>query len=197
MHPYLLVAKLLSRSFSLVKTRYFRSIASVHRTVSFLPGARIYNIRKELNSIEIGPNSVVGGDLLTFAHGGSIRIGEWCYVGEHSRIWSASQVSIGNRVLISHGVDIHDTDSHSLCSELRHKHFVCIATTGHPLVTEDIDTVPVIIEDDVWVGCKSIILKGVTIGRASIVAAGSVVTKSVPNSVLVAGNPARIIREIN
>ena len=52
----------------------------------------------------------------------------------------------------------------------------------------------VIIEDDVWVGTRAIILRGVTVGRGSIVAAGSVVTKSVPPYALVAGCPARVIR---
>jgi acetyltransferase-like isoleucine patch superfamily enzyme len=57
-------------------------------------------------------------------------------------------------------------------------------------------TAPVVIEDDVLVGAGSIILKGVRIGRHSVVGAGSVVTRSVPASVLVAGNPARLVREL-
>jgi maltose O-acetyltransferase len=56
------------------------------------------------------------------------------------------------------------------------------------------DDLGVIIEDDVWVGSRAIILRGVTVGRGSIVAAGSVVTKSVPRYAIVAGCPARVIR---
>ena len=55
---------------------------------------------------------------------------------------------------------------------------------------------PITIGDDVWIGCNSIILKGVKIGNGSIVAAGSVVTKSVPPFSLVAGNPAKIVKEL-
>ena len=62
--------------------------------------------------------------------------------------------------------------------------------------TEDnsVQSAPVIIEDRVWIGCNVIVLAGVTIGRGSIIAAGSVVTKSVPPGMLVAGNPAKEIR---
>lgn len=52
----------------------------------------------------------------------------------------------------------------------------------------------IIIENDVWIGMRSIILKGVTIGEKSIVAAGSVVTKSVPANTIVAGNPAKVVK---
>ena len=55
----------------------------------------------------------------------------------------------------------------------------------------------VVIEDDAWIGFKSSVLKGVTIGRGAIIAAGSVVTKDVPPFTLVAGNPAKVIRELS
>ena len=55
---------------------------------------------------------------------------------------------------------------------------------------------PVLIGNNVWVGCRAIILKGVTIGEGAVVAAGAVVTKDVPPFTLVAGNPARVIREV-
>jgi acetyltransferase-like isoleucine patch superfamily enzyme len=55
---------------------------------------------------------------------------------------------------------------------------------------------PVIISDNVWIGMNAVILKGVTIGENSVVAAGAVVTKSVPANVVVAGNPAVAVREL-
>jgi acetyltransferase-like isoleucine patch superfamily enzyme len=57
-------------------------------------------------------------------------------------------------------------------------------------------TAPVIIEDNVWIGMNAVILKGVTIGENSVVAAGAVVSKSVPANVVVAGNPAVIVKEL-
>lgn len=176
---------------------HFRNQALVHQTSKFMWGAQIYNIKGERNAIKIGSNTIIAGHLLTFKHGGKIQIGEWCYIGENSRIWSANKIRIGSRVLISHGVNVHDTDSHSLDAYERHQHFVSIATVGHPESVPNISSAPVLVEDDVWIGCNATILKGVRIGRASIIAAGSVVTKNVPEKVLIAGNPARVIRELD
>jgi maltose O-acetyltransferase len=70
-------------------------------------------------------------------------------------------------------------------------------TTGHPKTNDfDIQSKPILIEDDVWIGFNSAVLKGVTIGKGSIVAACSVVTKDVPEFVIVAGNPAKVVKEI-
>jgi len=78
---------------------------------------------------------------------------------------------------------------------------VTITTTGHPIHPDlrrdgSQFSAPVSIEDDVWIGAGAIILPGVTIGAGSIVGAGSVVTGNVPANVVVAGTPARVIREI-
>jgi acetyltransferase-like isoleucine patch superfamily enzyme len=74
--------------------------------------ARIRNIRGDNDCIVIGANSVIRGELLTFAHGGKIEIGSWCYIGESTRIWSGSLIQIGNRVLIAHGVNVFDSLTH-------------------------------------------------------------------------------------
>ena len=132
----------------------------------------------------------------TFGHGGHIEVGRNCYIGEGARIWSASRVTIGDRVQISHNVNIHDTNSHALSASSRARHFDEIFTTGHPKLLPDVPTTPIVIEDDVWVGFGSIILTGVTIGRGAVIGAGSVVTKDVDAFTVVAGNPARFIREI-
>jgi acetyltransferase-like isoleucine patch superfamily enzyme len=175
---------------------HYKSISAVDSQARVLPEGKIVNIRNSYAAIRIGANTVVGGELMTFGHGGEIKIGEWCYVGEHSRIWSAEKIEIGNRVLISHNVNIHDTNSHPLNSDLRHQHFRDISTTGHPRKGLDLVSRPIIIEDDVWIGFNSIILKGVTIGEGAIIGAGSVVTKDVSSWTIVGGNPAKIIREI-
>lgn len=192
----LFVVKSLSGFSFFLKENYFRSQALVHPSARFIHGAQVYNIVGDKNAIRVGANTIVAGHLLTFKHGGEIEIGDWCYIGENSRIWSAKLVSIGSRVLISHGVNIHDTNSHSLNAHERHQHFVLIATVGHPESVPNLFSAPVVIEDDAWIGCNAILLKGVRIGRESIVAAGSVVTKDVPEKVVVAGNPARVIRKL-
>ena len=131
-------------------------------------------------------------------HGGKIEIGESCYIGEGTRIWSANSIKIGNRVFISHNVNLHDTNSHSIDPILRYKHVQAIMSVGHPSINDfDIQSKAVSIEDDVWIGFNSTILKDVKIGRGSIVAACSVVTKDVPEFVIVAGNPAQLVKHIN
>ena len=166
------------------------------KNVKFLSSASLNNILGNIDKIKIGSHSILAGELTLFGHGGSINIGEWCYVGGGTRIWSASSISIGDRVLIAHNVNIFDSLTHPINSEDRHKHFMAIATSGHPKIL-DLDEDPVILEDDVWVGANSIILKGVRIGAGSIIGAGAVVTKDVPSNVIAVGNPARVVREIN
>ena len=104
-----------------------------------------------------------------------------------------NSVVIGDRVLISHGVNIHDHIAHSLSADERHKHFVEIVTAGHPINLLNVSSKSIVIEDDTWIGFNATILKGVTIGKGAIVGACSVVTKDVPAYTIVVGNPAKII----
>ncbi len=158
--------------------------------------ARIINNMKLREKIEIGINSHIKGELLTFAHGGKISIGDNCYIGEQSRIWSAIEIKIGHRVLISHGVNIFDNSTHPISPSQRHKQFMQIIAGQHPQQI-NLNETPVLISNDVWIGCMSIILAGVTIGEGAVIAAGSVVTKDVPAYTIVGGNPASVIREIS
>ena len=151
------------------------------------------NNRQDRTHIQIGICSKLLCRLETYRHGGRILIGDYCFVGENTYIWSASEIKIGNRVLISHDVNIHDTNSHSLSAENRHQHFLDIFQTGAKDILEDVETRPIIIEDDAWIGFGSTILKGVTIGRGAVVAARALVTKDVPPYTVVAGSPARPI----
>lgn len=78
---------------------------------------------------------------------------------------------------------------------------VSFYTAGHPTDAEIRNEalefgLPITVKDNVWIGGNVVILPGVTIGKNSIVAAGAVVTKDVPDNVIVGGNPARVIREI-
>ena len=158
----------------------FSGCARIGRNVTLLEQSKIVNILGDQDKISIGDSSVIGGELLTFAHGGEIRIGSWSFVGEGSRLWSADRIEVGDRVLISHGVNIQDCDSHPKNHEARHRQFRAIASTGHPSHIEDVASAPVVIEDDVWVGFNATVLKGVHIGARSIVAACSVVTGDIP-----------------
>jgi acetyltransferase-like isoleucine patch superfamily enzyme len=157
--------------------------------------ARIRNASGRDHHIRVGSRSMILGELLTFAHGGQIQIGEWCYVGEGTRIWSASRITIGDRVLIAHSVNIFDNLTHPVGAGARHQQFQRIVTSGHPKEI-DLGELAINISSDAWIGANAIILRGVTIGMGGIVGAGAVVTKNVPPYTIVAGNPAHPIREL-
>ena len=157
------------------------------------PASKIDNHRQNPSAITIGPGSQILGQLLVLGHGGNIHIGQSCFIGEHSRIWSADSITIRDRVLISHNVNIHDHNAHSLSASNRSLHVAQIFKVGHPKTLEDVSSAPIVIEDDAWIGFGSTILKGVTIGKGAIVGAAAVVTKDVPSYAIVVGNPARIV----
>ena len=156
----------------------------------------VVNNLDRVDAIEIGPYTSIKGEILTFGHGGKIKIGQYCYIGEYSKIWSAKSIRIGDRVLISHSVNIFDNSTHPISAADRHKQYKEIISSGHPK-NLNLQEKPIVIQNDVLIGCMSIILKGVTIGEGSIVGAGSVVTKDIPPWTLVAGNPIRVIRKIS
>jgi acetyltransferase-like isoleucine patch superfamily enzyme len=187
------VLKRLLRPLDFARERLKKDWCQVQDDVHFYPSSQVHNLRRDPSAIRIGSHCHVRGELLIYAHGGTISLGETCYIGEGSRIWSASSIKIGDRVLVSHSVNIHDNNSHPLSAERRARHFQQIVSTGHPSDIDDIASAPVVIEDDVWIGFNSTILRGVTVGNGAIVAAASVVIHDVPPYSIVAGNPAHII----
>jgi len=171
------------------------SFSTIDKTSRFHPSATVVNNQFDKSKITIGANTHIRGDLLLFAHGGKISIGNNCYIGEGTRIWSALEVNIGNNVLIAHNVNIHDNISHPIDAELRRHHFRSIITTGHPKKDLDLREKKVIIKNDAWIGFNASILKGVTIGERAIVGACAVVTSDVPDDAIVVGNPAKMIEK--
>lgn len=182
---------------SALRTVEIRCVADVGRSV-FSGEAEVHS-RRERSAIQIGDNCHIRGELLVFRHSGQIRIGNWVYIGPRSSLWSSSEsgITIGNRVLISMNVHIHDTDGHPVDAEARFHQTQSILCRGHPAKISDITAYPIHIGDDAWIGNGAIILKGVSIGEGAIVGAMSVVTHDVPAKCIVAGNPARIIRFLN
>ena len=112
-----------------------------------------------------------------------IQIGD--NVGMSStRIWIHNGLTVGNNVKIGGGVLLIDTDCHPVDYLVRRNS------------NEGTCSSPIVIEDDVWIGAQSIVLKGVTIGARSIIGAGSVVTKSIPSDCIAAGNPCKILKKM-
>lgn len=156
----------------------------------FTPTATIYN-QYGTGAVRVGDNTLCMGEFLIGAPQATISIGDWCYIGPQSKIWAIDQIKIGSRVFLSHGVQIFDNNSHSLSADDRHSRFRELTEHGRHLNPEDVKHRPIRIEDDVWIGFNAAIMKGITIGRGSIVGACSVVTHDVPPYTVVVGNPAR------
>ena len=153
--------------------------------------ASLTNSSGQAERLKIGAGCLVVGQLLVEKEG-TLEIGDHGYVGPGARIWALRQMRIGSRVFISHGVNIHDSDSHSLSAKERHERFLEKMRHGHHLVPENTKSAPGVIEDDVWIGFNAIILKGVRVGRGAVVGAGSVITKDVDPFTVVVGNPQRV-----
>jgi len=112
---------------------------------------------------------------------GDVKIGNHTRVGLHNTI--IGPVSIGNHVNLAQGITV---------SALNHN----FEDAGKRIDEQGVNTAEVTIEDDCWIGANAVILPGVTIGQHSVIAAGAVVTKDVPPHSLVAGVPAKIIKQI-
>lgn len=123
-----------------------------------------------------GSFDVMSGSTIGIMDGGILSLKSG-YMNYGSKIHCFEKISIGEDVKISEGVTIRDSDNHTILDGKHQK------------------TKPIIIGDHVWIGINATILKGVTIGNGAIIAAGAVVVHDVPPKAIVAGVPARIIRE--
>lgn len=168
----------------------------IGKNSSFYPETKIYNLKKDPGSIRIGENTHIRGTLLLFPYGKEIKIGDNCYIGENSILWSGDWIEIGNDVLISHNVNIVDTNSHEINDKERAAGYLNMIINGHSTQKGNIKTAPIKIGSHAWINFNSSILKGVTIGDGAIIAAGSVVTKDVPPYTLAGGNPAQVIKSL-
>ena len=159
------------------------------------PTARLVWRNLRFNSqglVSVEEDSVVGGHLVIEKLGGEIPIGKRVFMNGSLQV--AERIEIGDDVLIAWGVTIVDNNSHSIGFSRRAKDVLDFRAG-----TKDwapVTIAPVCIKAKAWIGFNAIILKGVTVGEGAIVGAGSVVTRSVPAWTIVAGNPARVIREI-
>ena len=135
-------------------------------------------IKNQYTNLRISKN-------VTLAPLESITFGHDIYISKNVNITTnkKSKISIGNYVMIAHNVLIIGGNHN-------------IERTNIPMMFQgDGKQGDIIIEDDVWIGAGTIILTGITIGKSSVIGAGSIVTKSIPSYSIAAGNPAIIIKK--
>lgn len=146
----------------------------------FLKGIPII---KNDGKISIGNNFRLNSSqiktILLSANGGELIIGDSVFINRGAAISAIKKIILGNDCLIGDSVSISDSNWHEIEQN------------------SGVKVEPIAIGNNVWIGTGAIILPGVSIGDHSIVAAGSVVTKSVPAKKLVGGNPAQMIRDIH
>lgn len=177
--------------------------------INYGKGLRVMNmiyVRKSPNSIvKIGDNfkfaSGGGYNPITSNTQGYLRLDNASEliignnVGMSSAVlWVKEKMTIGDNVLIGGGSLIMDNDCHSL--DYRHRNGTIRGEHGELIDSQNAKTAPVVIENDVLIGARSIILKGVTIGARSIIGAGSVVSTSIPSDCIAAGNPCTVIKKL-
>ena len=140
----------------------------------------------------VGTNVSVGDDFVC-GFGDNIFIGNNVSINIRCMLIDCNKITIGNNVLIAPGVQIN-TSSHPVELSERVNPDWCPGGSAYFWKTY---ALPITIEDDCWIGAGTIILPGVTIGRGSVIGAGSVVNKSIPADSVAVGNPCRVIRKIN
>lgn len=144
-------------------------------------------------TVSLGADTSFGYDVAPILGDGGVRlqarltesridVGSGTFFSNNVQVVAVQSVTIGKRCLIGDGVLILDSDFHDLSAEGRHR-----LSGRHE---------PVVLEDNVFVGSRAIILKGVTIGKDSVIGAGSVVVRSIPPGVIAAGNPAKVLRPL-
>lgn len=120
-------------------------------------------------------------DGVTVIKPGNISLGDQVSIHEYCVIGGSGEVKIVNNVAIAHA-----------CSMISETHN--FSDTDILIKNQGLTAQPIIIEDNVWLGCKITVLGNITIGSGTIVGAGSFVTKSIPENVIAAGNPCKVIR---
>lgn len=163
---------------------YSNKLVHIYRNVNF---------KGQLSNIIIGSHCNISLNLQTI-NKGEIEMGNYVYMNSNCRFYIANKLKIGSYCMFGPNVVIWDSDNHPLNVEERHKQALIIPE--RKLNSFNVGGGDISIEDDVWIGMETLILGGVKIGKGSVIAARSVVTKDIPANVLAGGVPARIIKQI-
>lgn len=174
--------------------RTFLKNAILGENIRFDTDGRCTNASGISSRIVIGGDSRIMGSMY-ISPNGEISVGDHFYLGRNSFIGSEKSIKIGRCVIISNDVRIYDNNNHPTSPKEREQ-MSLNGFSNDNWAWHHSASAPVIIEDNVWIGQYSTVLKGVTIGKGSIVATRAVVTKDVPPYTIVAGNPAKVVKKL-
>lgn len=178
-----------------IKNRFNRFSCADFHSLVLLPTAGCQNTGEKAN-VCIGGHCTLGC-LLQALYGGKIIIGQNTYIGPHTVLQSKESIVIGNDVIIANNVLILDNNNHPTDPAMRLRMSACDDFLEDELWSwKYAESEPVVIEDNVWIGRDCRIMKGVTVGKGSICALGAIVTKDVPPYTVVAGNPAKVVKQL-
>lgn len=156
----------------------------------------------EKKYLRIGDNTMLNCSITFETNEGEVIIGNNTYIGS-SQIICRSRIEVQDNVFIAWGCCIYDHNSHSINYKDREQDIrqqLLDYRAGKGFIENkdwsNVNSRPIRICSNAWIGMNCIIMKGVTIGQGAIVGAGSVVTKDVLPWTIVAGNPAKFIREL-
>ena len=135
-------------------------------------------LEEDASFVLTGKAMIQSGAMIFVGRGKTLKIGRSTFTS-NIKILAHDDITIGDNCIFGFVCQIFSGDGHPIYQE-------------ESIINKD---VPVVIEDNVWVGSRALILKGVRVGKGSIVAAGAVVTKNVPPNCIVAGNPAKVVKE--
>lgn len=179
-----------------IKRREYNRVASKLITGEGLRVGRTANVYlgdgSQPSDIRLGKNVCIEGILGSQNHG-KISIGDHSRLGGNAHIQCVDSVTIGDNTGIAINTYICDNNNHPLNPEFRH--YMRMQPANDDAWTwKYSDHAPIVIGNNCWIGQNVRIQKGVTIGDNSIIAANSVVTKSVPANCIAAGNPAKVVK---
>lgn len=146
-------------------------------------------------AIVLGENCYFDGVQLALGKRAVFHAGNFVYAA-NMIVLAEQEIRIGNHVFIGFNVALADTDFHPLDPVLRMQDAIAVSPLAAGRPRPPIATAPVIIEDDVWIGPNSVILKGVRVGAGAFIEPGSVVTRDIPPRARVIGNPAQVIGQV-
>lgn len=161
---------------------------------------QITNESRDRSRISLGHHCRLNGGLVVTG-GGRIEVGNYTTIQHYTYLRCVNHITIGSFCGIASNALIIDNNTHRTDIESWIEHRIRMAPDGqgYPGLGygwELAESAPVVIGDGVWIGGNSTVLKGVTIGDGAIVARGAIVTKDVEPFTLVAGNPARVVKQL-